>query len=224
MSVFDRLLNLLFPPRCAHCQKEGEFLCKPCLKTLKKEAVHPKKISFTEGHLDQLIYAVNYHRNPVIQSVIRQFKYQFHPQLAEGLAKLMDPCLEPLGSKQDQPLSLIPIPLHPQRQRQRGFNPAQSLAQALAKKHPHFLCVKPLLERVKDTPQQAKLNREERLENLKGAFRLRPGVELTSFKEEIFFLVDDVYTTGATLESAAEVLKQAGFQNVYGLVIARVWG
>lgn len=112
---------------------------------------------------------------------------------------------------------LIPIPLYKTKFNQRGYNQAAYLAKGIGAK-----CKLPtvdILERVRATSPQSSLNRKERRENIKGAFRLKQGEE-RSFQGETVFLVDDVLTSGATLAEAAHVLKRAGAEKVYGLTLA----
>jgi ComF family protein len=111
--------------------------------------------------------------------------------------------------------TLVPVPLHIERRRSRGFNQAELLARQLA----------PLLElptseslvRARPTTKQHRLNRAARLENLRGAFGMRPGV----LAPRVAILVDDIITTTATLEACASVLRAAGCEAVYGFAVAR---
>ncbi|MFC1780234.1 ComF family protein [Patescibacteria group bacterium] len=113
------------------------------------------------------------------------------------------------------------IPLNPWRKRSRGFNQAELLAVKLSKCQ-DVKCVK-LLKRVRNTRKQVGLKRAERLNNLKEAFALneKTAKQLTAKQKSKVIIVDDVMTTGATLEECAKVLKKAGIKEVYGLVVAR---
>lgn len=117
---------------------------------------------------------------------------------------------------------LIPIPVHPSRRRQRGFNQAEELAKRLAKKlaeRPDNIREIPvetkLLFRSKKTTPQRELNPQQRLENLQKAFTIRPNRPIP----KTVVLVDDIYTTGSTMEACTRVLKAAGVQNVHFVVI-----
>ena len=156
---------------------------------------------------------------------IRRFKYP-----RPGLAGL-DPAAEAVtaalilnaarGLDGPAPDAVVPIPLHPARLRARGFHPAAALARALARRH-GLRFAPDALERVRDTPSQTGLDRAARRRNVAGAFRAaasrraRPGRRL--------WLVDDVVTTGATLEEAARVLRRAGARQVAALAAARTPG
>jgi ComF family protein len=108
---------------------------------------------------------------------------------------------------------LVPVPLHPRRQRARGFNQAQELAGSLA------LPVLPILKRTRYTPSQTDLPAARRHANVRGAFRLRRRADIRGLR---VVLVDDVCTTGATLEACARVLRDAGAADVSAITAARV--
>src|SRR5205823_5404499 len=111
---------------------------------------------------------------------------------------------------------IVPVPLHPTRQRERGFNQAMLLARSLSPRT--SLPVVPALERVRYTTTQTAFDRAERMENLRNAFRLRPRRDVRGSR---VLLVDDVLTTGSTLSECARVLKQAGASSVYAATAAR---
>ncbi len=113
---------------------------------------------------------------------------------------------------------VVPVPLHPERQRERGYNQAELIARPLARRlglrfDPH------LLVRTKPRPPRLLLSRRERWESVRGAYATRPGREVDNLR---VLLVDDVMTTGATLDSCARALKDAGAAAVAGLTVARV--
>jgi len=113
---------------------------------------------------------------------------------------------------------LVPVPLHPQRRRERGYNQAELIARPLAKRlnlkfQPHFLM------RTKPRPPQLLLSRTERWASVRGAYATREGAKVDNLR---VLLVDDVMTTGATLDACARALKKAGAASVLGLTVARV--
>lgn len=117
----------------------------------------------------------------------------------------------PLGAE-----LVVPVPLHPARLRQRGFNPAALLARSLARAHD--VSVAPCaLERVRDTPSQTGLGRRARARNVAGAFRVRREARIPAR----VWLVDDVVTTGATLREAARALRHAGARRIVAICAAR---
>lgn len=152
-----------------------------------------------------------------IDSLIRDFKYGHHLYLgglfAEHLAKTVEQDLMAYG--QARPDLIVPMPLHPNRLRTRGFNQASEIARHLAKEL-GIPCAFDALTRVHDTPPQAGLHRDERWRNLVGAFAC-PKPLIANW----VLLVDDVLTTGASLSACAEVLRSAGVSRVDVAVVAR---
>src|SRR5204863_9391333 len=113
---------------------------------------------------------------------------------------------------------IVPVPLHPARQRERGFNQASLLAELLSV-HTSIPC-RPLLERIRYTTTQTALDRSERMENLHNAFRLRKNANVRGLH---VLLLDDVLTTGSTLSECARVLKRAGAISVHAATAARAY-
>jgi ComF family protein len=112
---------------------------------------------------------------------------------------------------------IVPVPLHPHKQRQREFNQAEYLAAGLSRvvKVP---VVKQGLRRVIDTPTQTKLDAESRMKNLRDAFAVR---DEKAFKGKRLVILDDVFTTGATMDSCSKTMKSAGARDVIALAVAR---
>lgn len=155
------------------------------------------------GNISIWPYAENW------QQVILDFKFRGKPWLAEALAAELAPVL-PGGFD-----LLVPVPLHANRLRQRGYNQSALLAEALAERS--GLPWQDCLQRVRDTPHQTGLGRSQRLKNLDGAFALRPGKTVSGQR---ILLVDDVFTTGTTLCQCAKALHQGGAVQVQGVTLA----
>ena len=171
-------------------------------------------------HLDGVIYAADYEKNPQLKAAIRQFKYKYTQELNALFVGLLTKKLTELYMLRKQDFFLVPVPLHKKRLAHRGFNQSDLLANGVANKYKESAKIQPLLNRIKNTTQQAKLKKMERHQNLKNAFQLSLK-KVDHLSDKICFLVDDVCTTGSTLDECARVLKQAGIERVYGLVIAR---
>ena len=189
-------------PRCRTCAlavPEGVAHCGACLR-------HP-------NGLDACHAAVDY--GYPWSGVLQAFKFRGDPGWADALATLLrsTPWVEPALEAAEL---VLPIPLAPQRLRMRGFNQALLLAQALAPARVQA----GLLLRTHDTPAQSGLDRARRLRNLARAFAVEP-LRAAQLAGRQVLLVDDVMTTGATLQAAAAVLRQAGAARVTALVLAR---
>ncbi|HEX7067702.1 MAG TPA: ComF family protein, partial [Candidatus Limnocylindria bacterium] len=136
-------------------------------------------------------------------------KYSGASRLAPMLARPAAPSLRTLVSISG-PAALVPVPVHAERRRERGYNQAELIARALGPSHL-------ILERVRPTTKQHRLDRAARLANLRGAFRVASGVSVPP----VAVLVDDIITTTATLEACASVLRETGVEAVYGFAVAR---
>lgn len=147
--------------------------------------------------------------------LVGQFKFQNDPAWAQALATLMQsaPGVEDALDAADV---ILPMPLSAQRLAERGFNQALQLAKFLSplKTQPYTLL------KLRHTAQQSTLKRSERLQNLAGALAVAP-LRASSLRGQHVLLIDDVMTSGASLNTAARVLKQVGAQSVKGLVFAR---
>jgi len=142
---------------------------------------------------------------------VHGLKYGRLPRIADDLAAAMLPLRPPT----DGPSVLIPIPLAPKRLRERGYNQSEMLARALARQW-RIPVALDVLVRARETPTQTALTPETRLANVAGAFSVTKGNS-----GPILVLVDDVFTTGATLAEAARALEQAGATRVLGVTFAR---
>ena len=232
------LLDLFFPSKCLGCQIEGSSICHACfqkiqLKKIQQCPICRLKINHGEvcekckkkTPLKGVLVTTTYEKNPLIRKVINQFKYKFNEDLKEKLGKLITGHYQKnihLQKTNKQQILLIPVPLHFLRQWQRGFNQAELLAQVVSKKT--RIPVTNLLKRIRNTPQQAKLNRQARLANLKNAFQInQKTLKKLEYqpKDYTIILIDDVASTLSTLQESARTLKKQGFKNIWGLVIAR---
>lgn len=231
------LLDTFFPKTCLSCEAEGSFLCAPCQNSLKLlEQQHcivcQKQTPFGLTHTgcqtpygaDALISFYDYHDDNVAKILIKG-KYSFLPEvyqiLGNQIAKklLADfPHLLEASSYKLKPI-LIPIPLNKWRQRWRGFNQAKILCEAMSKELE--LDVVDALIRKKITKTQKDLKREARLKNVRDAFKVSVPDKSYILHHKSYILVDDVTTTGATLQEAARTLKKSGAAKVICLTVAR---
>ncbi|MFA6547646.1 MAG: ComF family protein [Candidatus Magasanikbacteria bacterium] len=228
--------DYLFPIFCLECKVEGQWWCENCLKKYTVMGVYYCPIchvSNSNGQpcgrckavslLNSVTAFLDYNDEAVIGQLIRQFKYNFAFDIVSVWEKMIDLFLLDIIKKMDisaECFTIIPVPLHIKRERERGFNQANLVAQLIFKKLDTERLVgfdNKSFQRKKYTQQQAKLNRVDRLNNLKEAF-------VWSGKESApknILLVDDVYTSGTTMQECATVLKKFGTQKVYGFTLAR---
>jgi ComF family protein len=157
-----------------------------------------------------------------LRSLIHLLKYESVTPLAAPLGAMLGAAIQELllGSGAASPL-LIPVPLYKSKRRARGFNQAELIAHAAAKHlSPRLEVASGVLVRKRDTVSQVGLSREERMENVQGAFRVSAPERITG---RILIVVDDVMTTGTTLSECARVLKQAGAERVWAATVARAF-
>ena len=149
-----------------------------------------------------------------LRNILHAFKYDGRRSLAAPLGALLRDAGAPVLAGAD---AVVPVPLHPWKRLQRGFNQSADLARALG------LPVRQALWRRRATRAQAGLTRGQRRRNVAGAFALLPWPSRASktIEKQILVLVDDVMTTGATLDACARVLKRAGAREVRSLALAR---
>ena len=212
------LLDLLLPPACASCGRSGALMCFQCLDA----CISPSRpvdrflapdAGVVVGESLSLALAALAYAGPV-RRALAALKYSGAARLAPILARTAAPAMRQLIAVTG-PATLVPVPLHLERRRARGYNQAELLARELARGVD--LPVVDALVRARPTTKQHRLNRAARLQNLRGAFVMRPGARAP----QIAILVDDIITTTATLEACAVVLRDAGSRAVFGLAAAR---
>jgi ComF family protein len=210
------LLDLLLPPACAGCGRPGALLCRECRATFDAPSDPDDRFLAPDagvviGDALRLCAAAFAYDGP-LRAALAALKYKGVSRLAPILAESAAPTLAYLLTISG-PASLVPVPLHPERQRARGYNQAALFARSLGK-HCGAPSVSPLA-RVRPTAKQHGLNRVARLHNLRDAF------SIVSRPPPIVIVVDDIVTTAATLEACALRLRDAGCEAVYGFAAAR---
>ena len=230
--LFRAALDLLYPPCCVICREPGETLCAACRE--KAPLVGEIRCQVCSAPFEGLIdgpftcadceerqfhftCAVATRRNShTVREFIHEFKYNRKLALAKPLANwlaetLDDPrLLEPACDR------LVPVPLHHVRRRERGFNQALVLARLLSKQS--GIPVADCLKRTRYTTSQTGFNRAARMENLRGAFQMRQHHDVRNLH---LLLIDDVLTTGSTVEECSKILLRAGAASVRVATVAR---
>lgn len=197
---------LVAPPHCSACGHpffgalEGERQCVKC-DGLAPVFNRGRTASLFKGPVRSLVIELKYHRGlHVLEDVAEILRRS--PHVLEAVR----------GAR------LVPVPLHARKERERGYNQARLIADQLARVAGEGTVVAPVLRRVVDTETQTAFDREERRRNLKNAFALVRGASLTPGQHHV--LVDDVFTTGSTLNSCAGVLRDAGVVNLDVVTLA----
>src|SRR6266571_5611567 len=228
-SSMRQVLDILFPPHCAGCGSSGEILCPSCTAQIQplpspfcqrcSTPLAPQGICPScQYHPLNLsgLRIVSVYQEP-LRSCIHALKYDGNTRLAEPLGRLLAQTYRYYGLQAD---AIIPVPLHSERQKQRGYNHAYLLAEVCATQV-NVPLYEDMVVRYRATPAQVGLTASERLQNVAGAFRCSPAFATGALYGRKILIVDDVYTTGATLEACAGPLFAAGVREVWGLVLAR---
>lgn len=208
------LLDLLYPPRCPACRNPvtASGLCPRCLA----EVAPGVRYINVRGHgcryLDACLAVTDY--TGAVKRLLHDLKFR--------AARYRVPCLADLllryvpATYMAGVTMALPVPLHPARQRQRGFNQTELLFAPLLARY-RLASPAGVLVRCRDTAPQWTLDRRQRRQNIRGAFAVREEAPLVG---ENILLLDDIFTTGLTLDECARVLKKHGAPRVYGLVLA----
>lgn len=235
-ALLDGLGDLIFPHNCILCSqyvpdKSSPQLCSRCLAAIEFNA--PPFCLRCSRHLEIytpdglcptcLKYPIVFDRawgtviyNPEVQRLLHLFKYHQHT----SVRKIFRHFLAEFSMRYHIPLNafdyILPIPLHPVRLRERGFNQSQLIAEILKKDYNAPVIANPL-SRIRPTNPQSHLGQKERWTNMEGAFRMKNNFIINN---NSILLIDDLLTTGATASAAALALKEAGAKRVDLFVIA----
>ncbi len=236
LKVFNKIINILFPNKCLCCNKytnDNFFICKECFCRLhinnyftcpichKKTDIQSEQNCFHKDNLvKKILYPLDYKDNTV-KELIHKFKYNKIKTISKTFRFILEQSLTSyLASFSKNEWIIIPVPLHFLKQKQRGFNQSDIIGTIISDilKLPiqHHIII-----RHKNNPPQAKsLNQEERLLNTQNIFKINASQKNIIFKKNII-LVDDVFTTGATLNECARILKENGAKNIIAICLAR---
>ncbi|MFW6358498.1 MAG: ComF family protein [Chroococcales cyanobacterium] len=212
-NAIQSILSLFLASNCPLCDRPtSNTMCSDCFRQLQR-CQRAKPNQFWQGSLPLFVWG---RYGGTLKRAIASLKYDNHPELSQPLGEALGKAWInfPLSS-QLKKMTVVPIPIHPNKLKTRGFNQAELIAK-------HFcyytgLSLQPQgLERVRETEAQFGLGIQEREQNLAKAFTVGKVWQKRSPKSEIL-LLDDIYTTGATVRSAAEVLQRQGIK-VAGIV------
>ena len=198
-ALFDRFFDLFSLATCLSCQQESRALvCSHCISKIPKIKIQTGPIQSYGPY------------EGILKNLISQFKYEQKP----GLSKLLTPLLEETAPQTIN--GIIPVPLHPHKLKQRRYNQSALLAKELSRKL-NKPCFSDGLIKFKETESQTHLSKSAREKNVKGVFKFNSKYNLNG---SFILLVDDVYTTGATLKECKKILLKHGVRKVYPITLA----
>lgn len=227
----EALLDILFPPICLHCKKnlpseeKAAGICGLCMTQInihttlfcaqcRARLPENKKICHRDTKY-MLAAAVNY--DGPVKDLVHQLKYRRWTSLMNLIGPMINKYIENLGLRFENYI-IIPIPLHPERLQKRGFNQAEIIG-LLISQTLRLPMRTDILQRIRRTKSQAELkDYNERLANISEAFR---AAETDYIKDKNILLVDDVYTSGATMNDAVRALRAAGAKKIIAFIFAK---
>ena len=235
LNPLRALGSLFYPPLCVVCSNNieaGEYLCERCQNRAPR-IVPPSCAKCSEpfsGAITQTFSCANcehrilhfdaavavYRSRGLVRKLMHEFKYGHQRYLRHPLAAWLGETMNDPRLRDRRFDLIVPVPLHPARERERGFNQATLLAALLSRKVQ--IPLRFALERIRFTITQTAHDRSERMENLHNAFRLRKKMNVRELR---VLLIDDVLTTGSTLSECARILKEAGAISVHAATAAR---
>ena len=215
-SVPESLINLIYPPTCGICGKLAEgFLCEKCNKMLENQAEFGiQKYRNNEMEFDEHLYIFKY--EGIVRRYILKYKFKDKSYLYKTFANFLlknEKFFEIIKSYD----TIIPVPISKKRQKERGYNQSYLLAKEIAKRTQINIEVKCLFK-TKNIIEQSKLNKQDRIENIQGVYELKSSKKLRNQK---IILLDDIYTTGSTVNECCKILKTATPNKIIVLTIAK---
>lgn len=230
----DLLMDLVFPEFCSGCDKEGYVLCESCLQKLRQEFQYPRCFycgarspagkktvagrTCMNCRRKTLIYAFFSpfsYSNQTIKNLIHKLKYNRNQKISKILGGELNFYFSKIAYKISENLVIVPIPMHKDKYRKRGFNQSELIADCLSKNL--GITSLSVLKKIKSTPDQTELNGAERRKNIKGSFIV---IAEENIKNKDVLIVDDVKTTGSTIEEAAITLKKSGAKKILAITVA----
>ncbi|MES3031758.1 MAG: phosphoribosyltransferase family protein [Patescibacteria group bacterium] len=219
-TIFNSVLSIVFPVKCLSCGQNGRELCIKCLSNIR----------VAERETAEWIFPIYDYRDPPIKKALWLLKYKGKKRLAIVFAEIVHgKILEELSDLSllenfRNPI-LIPIPLSKNRLRERGYNQVELICKEIIKLNDLRHGVNMTLEnniliKPKETEHQARIeNRRERLKNIVGSFAVK-NEDKNKLKNKNVILIDDITTTGATLDEARKTLRKAGAKKIIAFTVA----
>lgn len=211
-----QIINLIYPPICGICGKiNPNFLCNKCEIQLRKQAKFEiKKNQNTNYYFQEHLYIFEY--QGMIRKIILNYKFKDKSYLYQTIVNFL------LKNKKFFQIlksydTIIPVPISKKRRKERGYNQSELIAREIAKRTGLDYQNRCLIK-TKNIIEQSKLNKEERQKNIQGVYELR---QLQKLQDKKILLIDDIYTTGSTVNECSKILMEANPKKVGVLTIAK---
>lgn len=211
MDFFYKLLDYIFPPSCIVCKSFGDgYLCNKCKKDL-EIYLYNNTIEEQENKIFYLFQYRDFIRKKLIEYKFGEQSYLFH-LFCEMFVKNKNAC-EFLKSYD----IIIPVPIHKKRKNQRGYNQSELIAKELSNKT-GITIYTDVLKKVRNTNPQSLLSKKERIKNVQSVYIVENSEKI---RNRNVVILDDIYTTGATVNECKKILQQAGVKNIGTIIIAK---
>ena len=211
--MLPQLLSVFLQSRCPFCQRtSSEYICQYCLAKL--SGCQLKKRDCHHWYGDMPVFAWGRYEGQ-LKRAIALMKYNNHPEIGIILGQLLARAWLASDLTQLKKISVVPIPLHRHRMKDRGFNQAEKIARGFCQLTGYDLSARALI-RVKKTKPMFDLNPEERTKNLQGAFCLNKKLP-----KHPVLLLDDIYTMGTTVNESANILRRNKVNVIGSVVVAK---
>ncbi len=218
LKIYNKICELIYPPCCGICNKlNKEYLCIKCENMLKQEyKIQSEEIKSYYKNFDNLIYCFKY--QGIIRASLINYKFNEKSYMYKTFCEILlkDKNVFEILKSYD---TIIPVPISEKRKKKRGYNQVGLIAKELAKRV-GIDYKENILLKIKDTKEQSSLNKEERIENVKNVYMINVDT-MESLKNKKILLVDDIYTTGNTVNECAKELKQIYLKKLDVFVIAK---
>lgn len=234
VAVTERILDWIFPPECAICTQQGAWICGQCHDTFirvpqnkcpwcERASLEGERQGTTcnscreKTHIAGFIFAWSYHHEG-IKRIVHRCKFEGMSVVCAPMGGDIVAAIRSLWEGRDFD-AIVPAPLHKKRLRERGFNQAYEITRSIGTEL-HIPIIDGMT-RTRATRAQATMDHAERESNVRDAFTMKD--KSASLAGKTILLIDDVCTTGATIQQAAKVLKEAGAKRIYAAAFARGW-
>lgn len=219
-DIWRKVVDFIFPKRCLGCGTNGEVLCLLCLNKIPKARIYGEKNQIAVA----IHPALDYH-DETLKKALWLFKYGGYASFAEMFGEIIyDKILEEIADinifAKNGKFIVIPIPISPAKLKKRGFNQSELIAKKICELGDKelFVLKNDILVKTKETESQMSVRQKERrLKNLVGAFAVKNGVDLHG---QNVIIIDDIITTGATINEATKVLKEVGAREIIAFTVA----
>ena len=210
----EKLIDFVYPPTCGICGKlNNDFLCKKCEKVLETEAIYGVD-KVLEKYFNEHLYIFVY--QGILRRIILKYKFQEEAYLYKTFVNFLLKN-ENFFEKIKKYDTIVPVPISKKRKKKRGYNQSELLAKEIAY-NANLVLEKESLYKIKDIVEQSKLNKENRLKNIQGVYEL---VNKEKLNKKKILLIDDIYTTGSTVNECSKVLRNAKPNKIGVLTLAK---